>query len=116
MVLRDANYAGGSGSLGKSGSGLAQRTYAQHDANWNVTALVDTGGTVQRRFVYGAYGTAYSFNGDWSTYGGGVFGSPYYWVYTFQGGRQDLTGGSNLIRFGVRDYSRDMERWMQPDA
>src|SRR5207302_6037001 len=39
-----------------SGTGLGTRLYAQQDANGNVTALVDTTGTVQERDVYDPYG------------------------------------------------------------
>ena len=35
---------------------LDQRLYACQDANWNVTALVDTGGNVEERDAYSAYG------------------------------------------------------------
>ena len=42
MVLRDVDADGssGTGDLGKSGSGLEQRLYAQTDANFNVTSVV----------------------------------------------------------------------------
>ena len=35
----------------------ALRLYAQHDAVYNVTALVDTFGNVDERFIYDPYGT-----------------------------------------------------------
>lgn len=52
---RDADNNSGTGNLGKSGSGLEERLYVQHDANHNVTALTDTSGTVQERFIYDPY-------------------------------------------------------------
>src|SRR5581483_10345645 len=33
-----------------------QRLYAQQDANWNVTAVLNATGTVQERYAYDAYG------------------------------------------------------------
>jgi RHS repeat-associated protein len=35
---------------------LNERLYALQDANWNVTSLADTGGTVQERYAYTPYG------------------------------------------------------------
>ncbi len=35
---------------------LDERLHVLQDANWNVTALVDTGGTVMERYAYSAYG------------------------------------------------------------
>jgi hypothetical protein len=37
---------------GNQGNGLEERLYVQHDANWNVTALVNTSGSVLERYVY----------------------------------------------------------------
>src|SRR5205085_1564718 len=45
----------------------SERFYVQQDANWNVTALVDTSGTVQERYVYDPYGQATILAGNWST-------------------------------------------------
>lgn len=54
LVLRDDNSV--SGSLGKTGSGLGERIFAQHDVNFNVTALTDASGNVLERWVYTPYG------------------------------------------------------------
>jgi hypothetical protein len=35
----------------------SERFYVQQDANWNVTALIDTSGNVQERYIYDPYGT-----------------------------------------------------------
>ncbi|MEZ6131593.1 MAG: hypothetical protein R3C59_23225 [Planctomycetaceae bacterium] len=48
LILRDRDTTG-------NGT-LDQRLYALQDANWNVTSLIDTSGTVQQRFNYDAYG------------------------------------------------------------
>jgi hypothetical protein len=54
LLLRDDNST--SGSLGVSGSGLGQRLYAQHDANFDVTSLTNASGTVVERYEYSPYG------------------------------------------------------------
>ena len=48
LILRDRDTTG-------NGT-LDERLYALKDANWNVTSLVNTSGTVQQRFNYDAYG------------------------------------------------------------
>ena len=45
LLLRDDNST--SGSLGITGSGLGQRLFVQHDANFNDTALTNASGVVQ---------------------------------------------------------------------
>src|SRR5207302_1107939 len=47
LVLRD--------QLNSDGS-LNQRLYVQQDANWNVTALINTSASVVERYVYDPYG------------------------------------------------------------
>ena len=39
----------------------------QQDANWNVTAVVDTTGTVQKRMTYTPYGAPSFYTGAWAT-------------------------------------------------
>jgi hypothetical protein len=46
LVLRDRD------ADGNQGNGLEQRHYVQSDANFNVTALLNTSGTVQERYIY----------------------------------------------------------------
>ncbi|MEZ6129135.1 MAG: hypothetical protein R3C59_10675 [Planctomycetaceae bacterium] len=48
LILRDRDTTG-------NGT-LDERLYALQDANWNVTSIIDTAGTVQQRFNYDAYG------------------------------------------------------------
>ncbi len=99
-------------------SASGQRLYVQQDANWNVTALVDTTGMVQERFIYDPYGKPTDATGqnigvlnpNWTTRTGG---DAYSWVYLHQGGRYEgLTG---LYNFRNRDYSPTLGRWMQLD-
>ena len=40
-----------------SDGSLDERLYVLQDANWNMTALADTSGSIQERYVYSAYGT-----------------------------------------------------------
>jgi RHS repeat-associated protein len=83
------------------------RYYVQQDANWNVTAIVGTTGTVQERFVYDPYGQPSYYTAGWaSTSNNG-------WIYQFQGGRYDSTSG--LYNFRNRDMSPSLGRWMEQD-
>ena len=100
MVERDQSSGGGT---------LNERLYAQQDANWNVTALVSTSGTVVERYVYDPYGTVTVLSATWETQSG----SNYTWVYLFQGGRWDSVTGD--YKFQMRDYNAAQGRWTQPD-
>jgi RHS repeat-associated protein len=112
LVERDRDPA-------RNGSGsLSERFYLQQDANWNVTALVDTTGTVQERFIYDPYGKPTDASGqnvgalnvNWTTKTGG---DSYGWVYLHQGGRYDAVAG--LYNFRRRDYSPTLGRWTELD-
>src|SRR6185437_6183400 len=78
LVLRDDNST--NGSLGKTSSGLGERLYVQQDANYNVTALVNTSGTVLQRYIYTPYGVQTVLSPSWATTTDG-----YNWRTTFQG-------------------------------
>jgi len=67
LALRDDNST--SGNLGISGSGLGNRIYYQHDANFNVTATTNTSGVVQNRFIYTPYGVQTVLTGAWGRAG-----------------------------------------------
>jgi RHS repeat-associated protein len=86
------------------------RQYAQQDANWNMTATVDSTGAGQERYVYDPYGKPTFYSWDWSSSSGS---SGYSWVYLHQGGRYDTTTG--LYSFRNRDYSPTLGRWMEED-
>jgi RHS repeat-associated protein len=104
LVLRNRDPApAGSGSL-------SERLYVQQNANWNVTAIVDTTGTVQERYVYDAYGKPTVLAPDWTAQ---TKGSQFGWVYLHQGGRLDSATG--LYSFRHRDDSPTLGRWMQQD-
>lgn len=110
LVLRDrdADNSTETGSFGKSGSGLEERLYAQHDANHNVTSLTDATGSVQERFVYDAYGSVTVLSA-----GGSTTSDSYVWSYLHQGTRYV----SELGLYDVRNrfYSPTLGRWMQED-
>jgi RHS repeat-associated protein len=110
LVLRDSNADGNTstGNLGISSSGLEQRIYAEHDANWNVTALTDTSGNVLEQFTYDPYGNVTVLSPS-----SGVAADLYSWVYLFQSGRRDATTG--LYKFEQRDYNPALGTWMEQD-
>jgi RHS repeat-associated protein len=108
MILRDRDANGTPGD-GPYGSNLEQRLYVQHDANFNVTALVDTSGTAVERYVYDPYGTVTYLTESWGSRGS----SEYAWVYLHQGGRYD--DNAKLYHFRNRDLSPTLGRWMQND-
>jgi YD repeat-containing protein len=95
LVLRDDNSSTTGGGVGTVG----RRLYAQQDANWNTTALVDAGGNVQERFVYDPYGNVTVLNAS----GTATTTDGYNWNYFQQGGRLDLA--TSLYLFRHRDYS-----------
>jgi RHS repeat-associated protein len=98
---RDAN--------GQSSDGLEERLYAQQDANYNITALVDAAGNVALRIVYDPYGGFTLLTPTWGTPGS----TQYAWVYLYQGGRYEMV--SALYHFRNRDLSATLGRWVQRD-
>jgi RHS repeat-associated protein len=88
---------------------LNERLYVQQDANGNVTALVDTSGNVQERYVYDPFGAVTILAPNWTTRGSSSFA----WIYLHQAGRFDTATG--LYNFRNRDYSPALGRWMQVD-
>jgi RHS repeat-associated protein len=112
LLLTDNNST--SGDLGLTGSGLGQRLFAQHDANFNVTALADATGTVVERYMYDPYGNVTVLQPDGTTRGGGTLASSHFGVPNlFQGMRVDSVTG--LYQTPNRDYSPVLGRWMEAD-
>jgi RHS repeat-associated protein len=87
----------------------SERFYVQQDANWNVTAIVDTTAAVQERYIYDPYGQPTVLDPSWNTRSASSFA----WVYLHQGGRYDTSTG--LYAFRQRDYSPTLGRWIQLD-
>src|SRR5262249_48926637 len=101
LVLRDRD-ADANGSL-------EERLYALADANYNVTALVNTSGQVVERYLYDPYGRFDVNDASWGTRAS----SSYAWVYLHQGGRWDATEG--MFSFRARDYSPTLMRFGSND-
>ncbi|QOV87556.1 RHS repeat-associated core domain-containing protein [Humisphaera borealis] len=85
------------------------RIYACQDANFNLTALISTAGSVLQRFVYEPYGIDSVRAANWST-----TTDAYNWTVRFQSGRVD--NGTGLYYFRNRDYVSTLGRWGQRDS
>ena len=105
MVLRDRDANASNDGM------LEERLYVTHDANFNVTALVDTGGVVQERFIYDPYGTRSVLDANWAADANGL--SDYTFLHGHQGGRHDLEAG--LVHFRNRDLDTSLGRWTRQD-
>ena len=101
LVLRDT-YTGGV---------QTQRLYAQWNANFDVTALVNTSGQVVERYLYDPYGSVTVTDASWNPLPGNT--SAYGWRYLFQGGRLDTTTG--WYDFRNRDLIPSEGRWAERD-
>jgi len=88
---------------------LDERLWVQQDANWNVTALINNGGTVVERYAYDPYGRTTFLNASWGT----IASSAYAFVYLFQGERSDPATG--MYHMDYRDYSPTLGRWVSVD-
>ena len=106
LVLRDDDSS--SGNLGKASSGLGRRIYVLQDANYDVTALTDTIGTVLERLMYDPYGSITVLTASW-----GSTTDAYGWEYFWQGGRYDTT--TQLYNFRYRDYDPALGAWTEQD-
>jgi RHS repeat-associated protein len=110
LILRDRNADGNgaTGDLGLTGSGLEERYYAQHDANWSTISITGQTGTLVYRYVYDPYGAVISLDpGTWTYSSPGTT----YWLYLFQGMRVD--GSMDLSQ--TRWYDPALGRWNQQD-
>jgi RHS repeat-associated protein len=87
---------------------LDERLYALQDANWNTTALVNAGGTVQERYTYTPFGQVTFRNGSGST----LSASAKDWVFLHQGGERIAAGD---YEFRNRVYSPSLGRWLSND-
>jgi RHS repeat-associated protein len=89
---------------------LDERLWAQQDANFNVTALVDGSGNVVERFGYDPYGVRTVYD---ASYNVRPAGSNYDFQHGFQGLWQDTTSGLNEADH--RWYSPTLGRWEKID-
>ena len=95
-------------------SSLEERTYAQNDANFNVTSLISdpkpgTQAAVVERNAYLPYGQAEVLSATWTDVQFTRLDNP----YRFQGLRQDAATGLHHARF--RDFADWLGRWTQQD-
>src|SRR5260370_15065764 len=79
------------------------------DSTCNVTALVDTSGTVQERYIQDPFRSFTVLAANWTTRGSSNYG----WVYFFQGKRYDFATGLYASR--ARDYSPTLGRFAEND-
>lgn len=86
-----------------------QRLYACQDANFNLTAITDTGGSIVERYVFDPYGVRTIMNPSW----GMLSVSAYDWVIGHQGLMIDTEGG--LIYGRMRYMNPGLGRWVQRD-
>ncbi len=84
------------------------RLYAQQDANYNVTAMVDSNGNVVQRYLYDPYGNMSVLSATWT---------PQSDQFDTQVGFQGmwLDAASGLYHTVNRDYSSALGRWEQQD-
>jgi RHS repeat-associated protein len=103
LVLRDRD-ADNDGS-----HTLEERLYVQQDANYNVTAVMNTSGTVQERYLYDPYGARSIFDASYGSRGS----SSYAWAYGHQGLRSDSE--TQLIYNRHHMFSPGRSRFIQID-
>src|SRR5262249_753565 len=89
---------------------LDERLYALQDGNWNVIALTDTGGDVQERYAYQAYGTPKFLTPAFANRASSSYG----WETLFCGYSCDLA--TRIYRVRSRIYHSPLGSWIQRDA
>jgi RHS repeat-associated protein len=106
VLLRDENKDGD----GDCVDGTDQRLYYAQDANFNVTALLNTAGTVVERVLYDAYGKSTLWNAAWSATQSSTL---YNNEVLYAGYRLDPESGLYQVRH--RNYHPTLGRWVQRD-
>ena len=101
LILRD--------SVANSTGELTERLYALQDANWNVTAIADAGGTIAERYRYSAYGQPAIFTAAFGVLSESCYG----WEYLFTGRTYDSDTRLQDTRYRWCDPS--LGRWMSED-
>jgi len=104
MIARDEYAADINGDFH-----VSERLYAATDANYNVTALINTSGGVDERFAYDPYGSVKLLDNAWATAGSSANG----WVYLHQDGRMDIATG--MYHFRNREVDAELMRWNRVD-
>jgi len=88
---------------------LDERLYPTHDANFNVTGVVSSSGSVVERNAYDTFGAVTVYSASFST----ITTSAYSWVFYHQGGRAISLSGQMYFR--NREYSTTLGRWVTMD-
>jgi RHS repeat-associated protein len=101
LILRDNDTAPIDGTLNI-------RHYALQDANFNVVALINTNGSVGRRFEYDAYGHSITLEADFTP---GAY--EYDFEYRYAGYRWDYE--TYLLQVRNRWYHPRLGRWLSRD-
>lgn len=104
LVCRDRPVTGGT-----------ERLYALQDANFNVSAVVNTAGAVGERYQYDPYGSCTVLDANFTADADGA--SDVGWIYLHQGARYDAATGLYFFNIGGngRDYSPALGRWQEQD-
>jgi len=108
---RDADADLQTGELGKSASGLEERVFYLADANYNVTALVDTNGNVLERYAYDPYGKVTYLDADFAELAQQQSAYSNTTLYT---GRE-LDPATGLYYYRVRYYHPHLGRFLTRD-
>ncbi len=87
---------------------LDERLYALQDANFNVTAIANTSGTIQERYTETPFGVTTFRNSS----GTAIGSSTKDWVFLHQGGQADIVGN---LDFRNRVLSPTLGRWLSND-
>ena len=98
---------------GASGTSLDRRLYAEQDADYNVTSLTNSSGTVVERYIYDPYGSVTVLNASGTVLGAGMISSTVGWNYGFQDGWTDPKTGQ--VYFDNRWVNVILGRWDQQD-
>lgn len=101
LVLRDRDTDGN--------SSLDERLYATQDANWNVTGITNSSGTVQERYAYSAYGVPTFLDATFGSRGS----SSFQWETLFAGYRWDEALGMFHVRHRILEAF--FGNWLQRD-
>lgn len=88
---------------------LDERLYPTHDANFNITGLLSTSGSIVERNAYDPFGAGTILNASWSSIGSSV----YSWAHQHQGLRLVGVSGAHHVRH--REYSATQGRWGRMD-
>ncbi len=88
---------------------LDERLYPTHDANFNVTGLLNTSGSIVEHNAYDPFGVATILSSGWSSIGSSVDS----WAHQHQGLRLVAASGAHHVRH--REYSATQGRWGRVD-